>query len=309
MVRIFFSALFVILFVNNTIGQKVSNKVGDSIYGDFNGDKKFEYAYRKLIKKGIENSVENGSPSEYEIKFSDKNIKPINVGCCWFKLINEGDLDNNGSDEISIIQSPENGCIGYIKTYSIKDDKKTDLINSFSMFICAELTDDELQKLIVLENNIVYYHEADPNDENLLNDDGDKIIFERLKKIKAFENKPKVKKTNDILNNLKSNKDNTSSENGIGKGMEESSLGMRKTILKPNPEYNCNEQGKIIVEITVDKDGNVIKAYAGTKGTNNFSKCLLQASKEAALKTKFEPLLNVNINQLGYLTYNFTIQN
>ncbi len=308
MERIFFSALFVILFVNNTIGQKVSNKVGDSIYGDFNGDKKFEYAYRKLIKKGFGNPVENGSLSEYEIKFSDKSIKPINVGCCWFKLINEGDLDNNGSDEISIIQSPENGCIGYIKTYSIKDDKKTDLINSFSMFICAELTDDELQKLIVLENNIVYYHEADPNDENLLNDDGDKIIFERLKKIKAFENKPKVKKTNDILNNLKSNKDNTSSENGIGKGMEESSLGKRKAIERPTPEYNCKEQGKVIVEITVDKDGNVIKAYAGTKGTTNFSKCLLQASKEAALKTKYEPLLNENINQLGYLTYNFSLK-
>lgn len=306
--RIFFSALFVILFVNNTIGQKVSNKVGDSIYGDFNGDKKFEYAYRKLIKKGFGNPVENGSPSEYEIKFSDKSIKPINVGCCWFKLINEGDLDNNGSDEISIIQSPENGCIGYIKTYSIKDNKKTDLINSFSMFICAELTDDELQKLIVLENNIVYYHEADPNDENLLNDDGDKIIFERLKKIKAFENKPKVKKTNDVINSLKSDKDNNYSGHGIGKGIEESSLGKRKAIERPTPEYNCKEQGKIIVEITVDKDGNVIKAYAGTKGTTNFSKCLLQASKEAALKTKYEALINENINQVGFLTYNFSLK-
>ncbi len=307
--RIFFSAFLVILFVNNTIGQKISNKVGDSIYGDFNGDKKFEYAYRKLIKKGFGNPVENGSPSEYEIKFSDKSIKPINVGCCWFKLINEGDLDNNDSDEISIIQSPENGCVGNIKTFSVKDGKKTDLIKSFSMFICAELTDDELQKLIVLEKNIVYYHEADPNDENLLNDDGDKIIFERLKKIKAFENKPKVKKTNDVINSLKSNKDKSYSGNGTDKGIEESSLGKRRTIQKPNPEYNCNEQGKIIVEIIVDKDGNVIKALAGVKGSTNNSACLLQASKEAALKTKFEPLKNENINQIGYLTYNFSIQN
>lgn len=306
--RIFFSVFFVILFVNNTIGQKISNKVGDSIYGDFNGDKKFEYAYRKLIKKGFGNPIEKGSPSEYEIKFSDRSINPINVGCCWFKLINEGDLDNNDSDEITIIQSPENGCIGNIKTFSIKDGKKTDLIKSFSMFICAELTDDELQKLIVLENNIVYYHEADPNDENLLNDDGDKIIFERLKKMKAFENKPKVKKTNDVINSLKSDKDKSYSGNGTGKGIEESSLGKRKIILKTNPEYNCNEQGKIIVEITVDKDGNVIKANAGTKGSTNFSKCLLLASKEAALKTKYEPLLNENINQVGYLIYNFSLK-
>lgn len=299
--------MFTFIAIGNA--QELNKKIGDSIYGDFNGDKKSEYAYRLLAKKGYGNSVEDGKADEYEIRFSDKKIKPIKVDCCWFKLINEDDLDNNGSDELTIVQSPENGCIGNVSTYSINKENSNLLFRPFSLFICAELTDDELQKLIVLENNIVYYHEADPNNENLLNDDGDKIIFERLNKIKAFENKPKVKKTNDVINSLKSDKDNNYSGHETGKGMEESSLEKRKAIEKPTPEYNCKEQGKIIVEITVDKDGNVIKAYAGAKGTTNFSKCLLQASKETALKTKFEPLLNENINQLGYLTYNFTIQN
>ncbi|MFK7000926.1 hypothetical protein V3Q90_09485 [Flavobacterium oreochromis] len=301
--RIFFSALFVILFVNNIIGQKVSNKVGDSIYGDFNGDKKFEYAFRKLIKKGIGNPVENGSPSEYEIKFSDKSIKSINVGCCWFKLINEGDLDNNISDEITIIQSPENGCIGNVQTFSLKDDKKTDLIDSFSMFICADLTDDELQKLIVLENNIVYYHEADPNDENLLNDDGDKIIFERLKKIKAFENKPKVKKTNNALNSLKSNKDKTSSEDGTGKVIKENYFGNRKIIHKPILVNTCNEFGIVTIEVVVDRNGKVLSASNGKEVI--VSSCLIKAAKEAALNTKWEADENAPERHLGHITYNF----
>lgn len=306
MKRIIFIIIIFLCFVKGN-SQTIKNKIGDSIYGDFNGDKKFEYAFRKLIKKGVGNPVENGSPSEYEIKFSDKSIKSINVGCCWFKLINEGDLNNNNSDEISIIQSPMNGCIGYIKTFSINDDKKTDLINSFSMFICTELTDDELQKLIVLENNIVYYHEADPNDENLLNDDGDKIIFERLKRIKAFENKPKVKKTNDVLNAIKSNKDNTSSENGTGKGIKENPFGNRKVLTKPTPKYNCNEEGKVVVEIVVDKGGNVIDVKTGLKGTTNNSKCLLDACKEAALKSKWEADENAPDRQVGIISYNFRL--
>jgi hypothetical protein len=164
-----------------------SQKVGDTIYGDFNGDKKIEYAYRFLAKNGNGNSVENGIPNQYEIRFSDKTIKNIKVNCCWFKLINEGDLDNDGNDEITIVQSPENGCLGTVSTYTLKKDSSSLLFKPFSMFICAELTDTELQKLIIKENNIVYFYEADPNDENLLNEDGDKIIFGRLKKTVAYK--------------------------------------------------------------------------------------------------------------------------
>lgn len=59
------------------------------------------------------------------------------------------------------------------------------MFEPFTMFYCAELTDQELENLVELENGSVYYHIYDINDEELLNEEGDKIRFERLIKQKA----------------------------------------------------------------------------------------------------------------------------
>ncbi|MFD2601761.1 hypothetical protein [Flavobacterium suzhouense] len=161
------------------------NPDNERIKGDFNGDGKKEYAYRVLIKRGKGNPVEDGTPDEYEIQFSDGIISSVSVGCCWFRLVNEGDLNNDGTDEFSIAQNPMNGCIGTVKTYTIKNNKGRLLINPFGFYCCAELSVSDLSKLIMVENNIIYHYEADPNDENLLNDNNNKIRFERLIKKKA----------------------------------------------------------------------------------------------------------------------------
>ena len=84
-------------------------------------------------------------------------------------------------------------------------------------------------------------------------------------------------------------------------------LNGRKIIKKPSPEYNCNEQGKVVVEITVDKNGNVINAIAGVNGTTNKSACLLNASKIAALGTKWQPDNNAPDKQIGKIEYNFRL--
>lgn len=164
---------------NNDI--KIHQTVGDKIYGDFNGDGKFEYAYSKLVKKGYGNPVEDGVPDEFEIRFSDNSINPIKVGCCSFKLINEGDLNNDGADEISIFQKPMNGCSGMVITFNINNGKY--LFTPFSLFWCAEIDHINLERLVVKESDNVFYYEADPNDENLLNKGV--IQFDRLIKKKA----------------------------------------------------------------------------------------------------------------------------
>ncbi|WP_284652106.1 hypothetical protein [Flavobacterium terrisoli] len=182
--------------------QTDKKKVGDKIYGDFNGDGKFEYAFSVLTKKGKGNPVEDGVPDGYQIQFSDKKIKSIKVDCCSFRLINEGDLNKNGSDEISIVQAPMNGCSGLVSTFTIKNDKSYYLFEPFSIFICAELSDEEIQKLVFIEKDYVYYLEADPNDENLLNESGEKIRFERLRKIKTNV-KAISKNAQDALDSIK----------------------------------------------------------------------------------------------------------
>lgn len=319
MKRLLFVTLTVFLCFVKGNSQAIKNKVGDSIYGDFNGDKKFEYAYRKLIKKGHGNPVENGQPDVYEVHFTDKNIKPIKDNFYWFILINEGDLDKDGSDEFSVREDPMNGCIGSVKTFTIKKGKSYYMIEPFSFYsgTCDNGSGINPDDLVENDNGIVYYYDL-PDDDLIdsgrfpVNGKGKKIFGKRIKafdlKVNRTENEP-IKtnvKSSDVLNSLKSNKDKIYSGTGTSNDIIENSFGNRKAIIKPVPEYNCNEQGKVVVEITVDENGDVINAIAGVNGTTNKSACLLNASKIAALRTKWQP--NSNKRQVGRISYNFSLK-
>ncbi len=86
-------------------------------------------------------------------------------------------------------------------------------------------------------------------------------------------------------------------------------LGNRKAVAKPKPTYDCNEQGKVVVSISVDKRGRVISARPGIKGTTNSAPCLLKRAKEAALKTKFNADSKAPTKQVGSIIYNFSLSN
>ena len=83
-------------------------------------------------------------------------------------------------------------------------------------------------------------------------------------------------------------------------------LGNRKAVTTPKPIFDCNETGKVVVRITVDKSGNVIAAQPGRPGTTNTLACLLKRAKEAAMKTKFSPDPEAAAKQMGKIIYNFS---
>ncbi|MCA0933617.1 energy transducer TonB [Lutimonas saemankumensis] len=84
-------------------------------------------------------------------------------------------------------------------------------------------------------------------------------------------------------------------------------LGNRKALNKPKPEYDCNEEGRVVVSISVDQSGRVISADPGIKGTTNSAQCLLNRAKEAALKTKFNADSKAPAKQIGAIIYNFSL--
>lgn len=85
------------------------------------------------------------------------------------------------------------------------------------------------------------------------------------------------------------------------------SLGNRKALTKPQPKYTCNEEGKVVVEITVDQNGNTINATPGVKGTTNTASCLLQQAKIAAMNTKWQAQSDAPEKQVGKIIYNFSL--
>lgn len=83
-------------------------------------------------------------------------------------------------------------------------------------------------------------------------------------------------------------------------------LGNRKVLVKPPLDYTCKEEGKVVVQVTVDKSGNTISAIAGVKGTTNNTPCLLEQARRAALNTKWQASADAPDKQIGKITYNFS---
>ena len=61
----------------------------------------------------------------------------------------------------------------------------------------------------------------------------------------------------------------------------------RAMVKPPKLPTDLEEEGKVVVEITVDSEGTVIEANPNGRGTNTTSAMLKAKAKQAALATKF----------------------
>jgi len=99
---------------------------------------------------------------------------------------------------------------------------------------------------------------------------------------------------------------------GSGSGNQGSgpsySLAGRSAKSLPLPDYPGNEEGVVVVQITVDKYGNVTKAVAGARGSNTMNTELLTAARKAALLAKFNLDNSAPAFQTGTITYKFSLQ-
>ncbi|MDP5044219.1 energy transducer TonB [Leeuwenhoekiella sp. W20_SRS_FM14] len=103
---------------------------------------------------------------------------------------------------------------------------------------------------------------------------------------------------------------NASSYYGTGKGLDGDGnyqLGGRKALSKPKRVQECNEAGIVVVSIEVDRNGNVIKATPGVRGTTNNSRCLLDPARAAAMATKFNGDTDAPSRQIGKIVYKFSL--
>jgi len=74
----------------------------------------------------------------------------------------------------------------------------------------------------------------------------------------------------------------------------------------PQPSYEVNLQGTVVVDITVDQNGNVVNARAISRGSTVSNATLWKAAEEAAKRTKFTRTADVLV-QYGTITYIFRL--
>ena len=74
----------------------------------------------------------------------------------------------------------------------------------------------------------------------------------------------------------------------------------------PRPAYTIQDEGTIVVNITVDSRGDVIMAEIG-RGTNIDNAAMRSSTLEAARRAKFNVITGTN-NQSGTITYRFSLK-
>ena len=84
-------------------------------------------------------------------------------------------------------------------------------------------------------------------------------------------------------------------------------LAGRTVLSKPKKQPDCQEEGVVVVRITVAKNGKVMSAMPGVKGSNNTAPCLLKPAKEAALSTIWNPDGAAPEIQTGTIIYKFSL--
>lgn len=92
---------------------------------------------------------------------------------------------------------------------------------------------------------------------------------------------------------------------GTGKGTGWGLAG-RKLAGNSKKVQDCNESGKVVVKIWVNRQGNVIKAER-SQGTTNTNPCLVNPALETAKTFKWQPDANAPETQIGFVVVNFQV--
>jgi periplasmic protein TonB len=91
-----------------------------------------------------------------------------------------------------------------------------------------------------------------------------------------------------------------------GSGIAGYNLSGRKPIATPAPmEGECEGEQIVVVKIYVNKDGRVIQATPGVKGSTTISKNLLDRAQNAAMRTTWQVDPQGRELQMGSITYTF----
>ncbi len=94
---------------------------------------------------------------------------------------------------------------------------------------------------------------------------------------------------------------------GSGSGTGGYGLSGRSLAGKAAFKQDCNEEGRVVVQIEVDRSGKVIKATPGVRGTTNNNSCLLEPARKTALAHRWNPDNKAPDRQVGFVVVNFKL--
>lgn len=94
---------------------------------------------------------------------------------------------------------------------------------------------------------------------------------------------------------------------GAGSGTGGYGLSGRSLANRGKVQQECNEEGRVVVRIVVDRSGKVIDAQAGVRGTTNNHPCLLEPARKTAFLHKWNSDSKAPSQQIGFVVVNFKL--
>ena len=220
-----------------------------------------------------------------------------------------GNTSENFSENISKSKNQ-------IKKNSSNQELKKVIINS-----------NEENKILTEKKSDVKLKEKDLIDSSLV-----KEINKVEKQIVIKEKEPEISEsTQEVIQNLIKNKSKTQDISDIDDQEQNSNRGNIDGSLYASTYYNttgketnyglngrslkssgkviqdCNQEGIVVVRVTVNRNGDVIDADPGVKGTTNMDSCLLQPALKTALLHQWYPDENAPERQVGFVVINFKL--
>ncbi len=97
---------------------------------------------------------------------------------------------------------------------------------------------------------------------------------------------------------------------GAGTGTEGVSYNLagRQPLSLPKPDYDIQSEGIVVVEVRVDRNGNVTQANAGVKGSTTLEEYFVKVARDAAMAAKFDRKPDAPAIQVGTITYHFILR-
>jgi TonB family protein len=103
---------------------------------------------------------------------------------------------------------------------------------------------------------------------------------------------------------------NSRNYSGTGQGSKGDGFQLKGRSLQgslPKPAYDIQEEGIVVVEITVDRTGRVVSAKYTLRGSTTQDSRLKAAAQKAALKARFNADPNASAYVKGTITYHFEL--
>ena len=202
-------------------------------------------------------------------------------------IIEQIEQENNREEEEKIEKQKEkvsSSVDELLKSIAVNQDLKTENRNAPTANDLDKMIDDIKQELESYESND---YGAAKKDLEAFKRDSANLANERKKQLET-----------DSIKNIEYS----------GPSSVFYSLKGRHKLKLPIPVYKCEESGRVRVEITVNREGKVIKAKVLEKESDTRDENLYEAALNAAYRSRFNLDNSSPVRQVGSITFNFVRQ-